>query len=387
MIKNKKEERKYLNFVPYKKIYATLLDWLILLILALGILFGLVAPILSAQTSYQELTKQKDDNYATVQNIGIESKLIAVDSSSHTNYTFDMMFKMYVAEHILLSYEYSPNNLSDVGFKTDLIDKSIPKASYNDDFLGYFYTNYLVDKKDENNLLIVASDNYKEYYCQNILKIDENDWWVKDGDNIPHLKDDYARYLTEYVLLGRSYSTIRNVYQNFEAYFSSLYSKAGSDLMKVPAYINAYNNYNDAYDKLNTIRTNWTNIVTGILFLLTYIVYPLVRGNYQTLGCQIFHLGYININHQFKYYHYLLRIAGSFITTFFILGLVGLIFVGSSYFGIVIFSLGSSAFTVGIGVGLSLIINLISFITTLFTRKGKDFGDLISGTQDYEIIY
>jgi len=386
-MENKNQKRTYLHFSPYKKIYANVLDWLITLALSLGFLFGLVAPVLNAQASYQELTKQKNDNYAAVQRIGIESKLIFVDPSSSTNYTFDMMFKMYAAEHILLSYKYSPDNLSSIGFKTSLIDESISEASYTNDFLGYFYTNYLVDKRDDNNNLIVASADYKEYYCQKILKIDENDWWVKDGDEIPHLKDNYARYLTEYILLGRSYSTIRDVYQKFETYFNSLYSQAGSDLMKIPSYIAAYNNYNAAYEQINSIRNIWVNTVVGILFLFIYVVYPLFRGNYQTLGYQLFHLGCADGNHQFKYYHYLLRVLGSIVNVFFVWGLVGLIFVGSSFFSIVIFSIGTSAFTIGIGVGLSLIVNIFSFITTLFTHSGKDFGDFISRTQDYEIIY
>jgi hypothetical protein len=380
-------EKKYLNLPRYKKIYAVILDWVILAGLSLIILFGVVSPILNSQVFYQNLVSQKDENYTTIQEIGVESKLISISSDSGTNYTFDMMYKLYAAEHILLSYSYSPENLDDIGFTTDLIASSIAEASYSNDFLAYFYTDYITDKTASDNSPIIDTEDYKEYYKDNVLDIDSNDWWVADGDELPHLTDDYARYLTEYLILGISYSTITEVSDNFEIYFSELYTQAGSDLMKVPEYLNAYNNYTEAYDSISSIKNSWVAISTGFIFLLSYILYPLIHGNYQTLGYRIFHLGSADENQSFKYYHYILKVLGSLISAFFVIGLVGLLFSGSSFFGITLFTFSSITFTTGIFIGLSVLIDIGSLIGVLFTTSNKGLSNLLSGTQDYEIIY
>jgi len=380
-------EKKYLTLPRYKKIYAVILDWLILAGLSLIVLFAMVNPILNSQVFYQDLVNQKDDNYSTIQEIGTESKLIAVSSDSDTNYTFDMMYKLYVSEHILLSYSYSPENLDEIGFTPDLIASSISKASYSSDFLAYFYTNFIADKTTSDNSPIIDAEDYKEYYKDNVLDIDSNDWWVTDGDELPHLKDDYARYLTEYLILGISYSTITEVSNNFEAYFSRLYTQAGSDLMKVPEYLNAYNNYTEVYNSITTIKNSWVAISTGFIFLLSYILYPLIHGNYQTLGYRIFHLGSADENQSFKYYHYILKVLGSLISAFFVVGIVGLIFSGSSFFGITLFAFNSITFTTGVFIGISILLDIASLMGVLFTTSNKGLSNLISGTQDYEIIY
>lgn len=387
MIKKEKREKQYINLPRYKKLYAIVLDWIIFFVLSLAVLFGVVSPILNSQSNYQDLVALKDESYQDIQSISTDSKLISINEETDTNYTFDMMLTLYISEHILLSYSYSPENLDNVGFSTSDISSGISEADYSSDYLAYFFTTYMVGKTDEDGEKIIDVEDYKQFYLDEILQVEDTDWWVIDGNELPHLKDDYARYLTEYVILGITYSTISDVYEEFESYFSKMYSKAGTYLLEIPEYQEAYDNYNYAYGQISDIKTNWTSIICAVVFLLLYVIFPLFRGNYQTMGFALFHLGSGDIDGTFKYYNFALKTIASAIAVFFVIGIAGLIFVGSSFFGITLFSIGSSTFTTGIAEGISVLISVASVIGTLVSRDAKDFTNFISGTQDFEIIY
>lgn len=281
-----------------KIFYVNIFDAFLSLLCSVLLFFGVINPILNA-TGYQEEIVLKNKNAETALKIAEESKLLVYNEEKNAISTVESLYKVYIYQNIKMCYEeYSEiykEDLDNSGYSTKKeFFETVKINSYENDFLGYFYTNYIVDKvnDDGNKVVDYALEESKEYFVNNVLDINNKgkEFFEFDGDynNLPRLKKDTCRYLFEYHVMNISYSTLRELDRNFFNYFKDKYIEAGNVLCSYDTYRIPLETYNNLYKIVEnkTLIAEITGFFSGLI--ICYLVLPLSLKHSRTLGQLIF---------------------------------------------------------------------------------------------------
>lgn len=245
---------------PSKKVLSNFLDGLFVFIISFLLVNFASIPILKNNNHFKEQINDLTSTVCQLYDIQEEAKL-SYRVSEEEIYTEGKLFDEYINSHILTSYSYHQDKFNE---KQIVIDDLSNKATYENDYLGYYYVNY----KYNNNINIEQYNNKtpKQYFVEDIiLGSDCASYYETHDDNIPSLTSDVAIDLYEYL---NKISEKSLYYNDLYSFFSTNSRSALSDLNNYEPYNNLYIRYTNIYKDLAGIES----LILVLTFTLTYIV-------------------------------------------------------------------------------------------------------------------
>ena len=343
--------KKTLDFekIPARSLiifYINVIESLFILIGTIILFYAVARPILFYATPYLNDINLKEKSGNELTDILVESNLAEYDKKTNVLSTVDSLYSSFVYKNIKYCYESYKDiykeNLDEYGYETKLdFFNSVEEINYQNDNLGYFYTEYIIGKLDVNGDLIINIDdsNKYNYFIYEVLDIDEEgskffEYDKNDLSIYPHLKLDVCRYLFQYHLMDVSYSTLRDTDNEFYNYFKDRYKEAGNYLLMYSDYEENLSLYNNLYDKteLNLLSTSILSYI-GSLFIFSFII-PLCFKDKETLSLKLFKCKRLNKKDKSTYLNYFLDGLKSFLYNFYTLLFSLFIFGGTNLLNI-----------------------------------------------------
>ncbi len=395
--------KKTLDFekIPARSLiifYINVIESLFILIGTIILFYAVARPILFYATPYLNGINLKEKSGNELTDILVESNLAEYDKKTNVLSTVDSLYSSFVYKNIKYCYEsykeIYKENLDEYGYETKLdFFNSVEEINYQNDNLGYFYTEYIIGKLDVNGDLIINIDdsNKYNYFIYEVLDIDEEgskffEYDKNDLSIYPHLKLDVCRYLFQYHLMDVSYSTLRDTDNEFYNYFKDRYKEAGNYLLMYSDYEENLSLYNNLYDKteLNLLSTSILSYV-GSLFIFSFII-PLCFKDKETLSLKLFKCKRLNKKDKSTYLNYFLDGLKSFLYNFYTLLFSLFIFGGTNLLNIHFLEVGVFTFNSLHLILLSLIVNMISLLILLIKKNSQGLFSLITKTKYFENI-
>ncbi len=395
--------KKTLDFekIPARSLiifYINVIESLFILIGTIILFYVVARPILFYATPYLNDINLKEKSGNELTDILVESNLAEYDKKTNVLSTVDSLYSSFVYKNIKYCYESYKDiykeNLDEYGYETKLdFFNSVEEINYQNDNLGYFYTEYIIGKLDVNGDLIINIDdsNKYNYFIYEVLDIDEegNKFFEYDKNDLsiyPHLKLYVCRYLFQYHLMDVSYSTLRDTDNEFYNYFKDRYKEAGNYLLMYSDYEENLSLYNNLYDKteLNLLSTSILSYV-GSLFIFSFII-PLCFKDKETLSLKLFKCKRLNKKDKATYLNYFLDGLKSFLYNFYTLLFSLFIFGGTNLLNIHFLEIGVFTFNSLHIILLSLIVNMISLLILLIKKNSQGLFSLITKTKYFENI-
>lgn len=370
------------------RIYAFLLDALFLFLGGILVLYAFCFPISNANNEYIEAVKSKDLQYTEIINLGKESYLFKVDDQG-VLYTNEMVAKYYMLQHIKLAYQYDNKIFDDIGYDETKINSKIEKASLTNDIFYNFYTNFIPNKLDSDGKLVLEVSDYKNYFYKEVLKINEqNSLFISANDaELPHFQVDKAKYLYEYIVQKKSYSTATKTYEETLNIFGGIYEQCGQLLKKYAPYQNAYDDYTDAFNFLNTWNFNCILISYFSTFGILFLIVPLFEKKQRTLGNKIFKIFKVNKKDSLNMVNLGLSVISQMLEFFFVFACLAICYSSKILINLSIFKIGQMSINISTFLLISIIFDIISISMIAFTYNRKSLNNYISMTSDkIEII-
>ena len=378
--------------------YINVIESLFILIGTIILFYAVARPILFYATPYLNGINLKEKSGNELTDILVESNLAEYDKKTNVLSTVDSLYSSFVYKNIKYCYEsykeIYKENLDEYGYETKLdFFNSVEEINYQNDNLGYFYTEYIIGKLDVNGDLIINIDdsNKYNYFIYEVLDIDEEgskffEYDKNDLSIYPHLKLDVCRYLFQYHLMDVSYSTLRDTDNEFYNYFKDRYKEAGNYLLMYSDYEENLSLYNNLYDKteLNLLSTSILSYV-GSLFIFSFII-PLCFKDKETLSLKLFKCKRLNKKDKSTYLNYFLDGLKSFLYNFYTLLFSLFIFGGTNLLNIHFLEVGVFTFNSLHLILLSLIVNMISLLILLIKKNSQGLFSLITKTKYFENI-
>ncbi|MDY4937443.1 MAG: hypothetical protein SO087_04535 [Candidatus Onthovivens sp.] len=377
-------------------LFSNLLESIFLFLSSLILVFAVGMPIVNNNSTYQNALTNNVTYKDNMLEIGTSSKLFFYNEEFNNISTLDSIYYVYVIQNIKMCYEeygdIYKEELDNYGYSTkkDFMDNFLI-ASYETDFLGYFYTSFILNKVDTNDELLVnynTSYNGKFYYVNNVLKINEEgkEFFTFDNnyDKLPRLNVDICRYLFQYHVMDVSYSTLREVDASFYNYFKEIYSNAGDLLLKYKDYQINFNLYNETYEVIHSYKMYAGVFSFLISFVIFECIFPIFNKNKVNPSNLILSLARLNnykdnslkiilvnmICSLFKYFYismFILLILGGINTLNFTLIEVGVFTISTYHLSV-----------------LSLFLGVISILTLTINKNNKGLSSLISKSIYFE---
>ena len=327
--KDKNKEYTYLIAKRSRSFMAMALDSIIVCILTIVLFYAGANPILNAN-GQNDLIALKDEESSKLMSILKDSHLAAYDDETGVLSTPESLYNVFVYQNIKYCYENYPeiykDDLDEYGYETKKeFFKDVNEISFDNDYLGYFYTNYIIDKKDLNNenILDINKDNANEYFVNEVLDLNKEEgskfFEINNNDYscYPRLNKDVCRYLFQYHLMNVSYSTLRDVDNAFYNYFLDRYVEAGNYLLEYEEYANALNNYNSYYDQIQSNLLTAVILTYTVIILIYYFIIPVFLPNKSSFAGFLLKIHRLTDDKKSKLYIYFLTGINSYLHNFF----------------------------------------------------------------------
>ncbi len=260
-----------------KKMLTFFLDYLFLVILGVLLTILIATPILKTTNVYNNSYNEMEVTSVECYKIQCEAKLsIKKDEKSILNES--ELFDEYVNSHILLSYSYHVDQFNEASIQ---IDDTSKKASFDNDYLGYYYSQYKLDKNIEiEDYNGQTGINYfisliKDGNCDSFFEYHEND--------LPSIKAEIGIDLFKYKNGAKSSS----YYSSFKDFFINLNRKGLIELTEYAPYKEQYDQYINAYERICKAQSKTLLIVYSSLYIAMLLLPSVISGNGVTLGALI----------------------------------------------------------------------------------------------------
>lgn len=369
------EEKEEIHFPKTStRILAQLADFAITLLVSIILSTMAVQPMLGFIGYYQSAVNYQGE----LLDIAIDSHLIqykgvTYDSTSAADYTS--------ATALTLDESY-------VLFRDAYLDPAKvinDKGTYNDNIL-YYYVTY--------------SENTIAWLNQNILKLpatidgaNTNVFFEYDSGSADPLNSLSTLKASKKVLLAQfvsgevndASSTANN---DFIAYYKTLLTNAQEDLSKSEPYASILPLYQEAYSKTAWTSTISAFITFGVVFLVFYLLIPLLSKEKKTIGKRVMKLATINEDgSKIKWHQILFRALILMVTLSF--GVVITPFFTWSFYSLSLpfISFGDFSLTLGTLYIFSGIFIVGTYVCMIATKKHQALHDLICKTVVIDTSY
>ncbi|MBR1581732.1 MAG: hypothetical protein IJ656_01740 [Bacilli bacterium] len=283
------------------------------------------------------------------------------------------------------------------GYKEEQITK---ESSYVNDDIAYFYTEYVKNNNEDNDILDPRSHTYEEYYLNELdSKIDYfgyNSYFAKSSD------ESLFPYVIEKSVAKTIFKSYKNIgtnvinsdeYDSLVNLYNKLQEEAEELVLKSKKYYSEhYTKYISSYNSLG--KTLDFDIFIGFVigFILLTVIPLVIFNNGINFSRKIIRLAVIrNDQEKPRIYQTILRCLFEGIFLFpitFLFTLLPPFNANSAPFGITLFSIGSLNINLIIIYIFIAVLGVINFVPCLFTHFKTTLVDIIlkTGVRDLKHI-
>ena len=352
------------------KFASFLFDFILLIFINLLLCFG-SNEIVNNLNPYKEANNNVNLCVNNINKLTNEAHLTSYKEDDQLK-TLDEMFEEYVDSHLLLSFNLNKDDFINDDITENNVNenlKDVIPASYDNDYLGYFYIHFL----KENQYQDFDFQGLSSYdFFKNVLLTNKTKSYLFDFSyDFPSLKNEHAIDIYKYLYCDSNNS---RTYNDLYDLFINVLTNSTSILVTFDVYQNELINYNLNYQKL----VNYTNFELIIDYTLTFIlvlVIPVfIFKNGQTIGKKLNKV-IVSSNKEttVKPLNLILKFIIQYIFYFFIIFFNSLIITGlqSLTFGTIPFYL----FII-----ISFLLCLINVIVSLTHKERRSLDDILSMT-------
>ena len=292
-----------------RRFLVSLFDAFLLTVTTFLLLLLTMNVILPNISGYQAKVNDVEKYRIQMVQISEESGLSTYTNNSDGKYnnpdSIDTMYKRYIAQHILRSYEEEPSKWE----LTPELDGYV-KADFTNDQFSLFYVNYVSKYNSYNgkeNDLVNLNGLSNKAYLQKQLKTKDSSYlaFVDEAylghsvneEDFLFLKAGFAQNLYLYEFKNERNEIINGSHTYFYSMYKSLWNNASEELTNSTRFIDVYNLYKDNY----VFCTHMASLATVLVYLLCFIICFVVpaiifRDRSGTFGYRIFSLSFISEN-------------------------------------------------------------------------------------------
>ena len=287
-----------------RRIYAGLIDSILLIIASFIILISGMEILQNCIPQYKSKIDEINIQRVECYKIEEEAKLYEFNTNKDGLSDYDSIikqedtFKKYCLSNI--TYSYNNNETTrDNYFKTfevkpvdmKIDDKIISEATFDNDYLGYFYSNY-IKTHDFSNILELNTDSFDgKTYFKKVLKDNSigTTWnYNESNDLLPVLNIEYSATLYGYLFYSLGGQEGLNSYNFLVKQYQNVWKVSSEFLFKSNEYSVHYNVYKNLYASCSADIVYLCLISYLIGFLLAIVLPTLLFKNGRTLGLFIF---------------------------------------------------------------------------------------------------
>ena len=376
-----------------KRLLATLIDFLIMVLVTLS-LFNLTYLIIDKNNNYNAYKNTVTNEITYYNKLINETHLVEFTDDSLTNRKdTDTMALETISKQINFAYKLDLNS-GGKNFSSEPISTlKFGESSLTNDNLTYFYGTYLIKHNENNDLLNL--DNMNPYiYLNNLIKKNSNTNYDRYFAFIDDPND--ANYGLTYIkpyVANEIYKYLFSDYENGKSYFNDinniycyLFEISEKLVLDSASYKVHYANYNKALISQGDI-INLGMISTILVSYLLVIVTPkLLFKDDATIGRKVLGLGLIDSKNldNVKWYILLTRSVFGFLAylvTAFAIPILPMFNFSYTTFSFPFIYNGPTYFNLGVILLVIIVINLISSVFSLFTKKKVTLLDIITRTK------
>lgn len=377
-----------------KRVFISLIEGI--LIILLGILFSVITlKLLNFNKSYSNLNNQlkieQDECYKILE----ESKLYTINKDNNKSEfeSSKKSFRNYAYKHIIYSYEKDSSLFDEKDVKIEKYEDLVyESASYDNDYLAYFYVGYA---KKFNNYNGINNDivdfkglNEKEYYINLIKDISKEELFMFNNNEVlPFLKSDIALSVYKYCFLNeKDYEDGSKNYNNLYSTYKTIWEIEAKEISNSRRYQDHYEVYNNTYKTLS----NYVIVVVCFSYLVSFIiinfVFRLILKDGRTLGYLICKGAVIRKdNNSLSFKDLIVRTLCDLVL--YSGSLVFISFFSAGYnsgFFYPIFAIGNISISMFSISGLLLFLSIINLIFILVRKDKLSIVDLFSSTKNVD---
>lgn len=382
--------QKYKEDIPVNGLRrggAFLLDFLIFVIVSfLFILIG--TSILNSTSFYSERIEILNSSMLECYKIEEEAKIYEFIGEGDEKYKHprsqEEIFEEYCLRHILYSYNMDPEpfNKYNVEIKNP---NNLEPASYQNDNLAYFYVEYVPLHNENNNIVDYQGDDPKLFFYKQFKNNSVDlSMWVFDEENyeLPYLDGYFAIDLYKYLFENDDHQAGLTNYNLLAVSYQKLWEQEVEQLINSKNFNAHYQIYKENYATLSYIVDAVCFISYLLTFSLVWLLPQFIFKDGQTFGKRILNIRVIDK----EGYPLMVRqkIIRNVISFFLLYGimmvpcfLAGGLNSGWMYPLFEINGIGFSPFTF---MAIFMIIDIVSFVIILGSRKKVGFDDMIADT-------
>ncbi len=385
-----------------KRIYASLLDSLILVVVTFLLLF-VTNQIVKNTSSYKEKISGLRSYQTEIYRLIDETNLYVFNEDDNGNKDYENrlsqvdIYKRYALSNVLHSYntfkeDWDKTYPNEEEILLNLKDKyKITEASYETDYLAYFFVTYAKSHNENNELFILKNaETYESHYVSLIKNnADKVEWEYFENDALPALKITFAHNLYKYIENSDTSTDAKNAYDYLMNSYVSIFKNASSCLTNSKAYQDLYVEYSKCYKDLSMIIDGFCIIDYVIGYLLAFVLPVIVLKKGRTIGLLAFGGALINkerleASSKENVIYLVSKFFSFFPIMFFSCFFAGGINSGWLYPVFYIGRFGVSLFSFTI---IMFIFPLIDLFMTLLKSNKQDLALLISNTVIIDIKY
>lgn len=382
------------DFLPcsaVKSFLTSLLSEIFVLAIAIVSYFAIFYNI--ENVTLKEKRTIREESYNVIYTLSRESGLYHSNKSNTTQFTISNYYEYFVGSFLyydyksdVYDYEKDPDGFKkkEQAFKDDIKLLTIHDGFVDDDFIGRFYTKYILDKVDVNDEKIVAYSKEESiaYYINSVLKAKDSEsgaifFDYKNDEEIPHLKSEIRTLLFGYVVNQIISDKAAEVDKQFYNYFLTIFTTASDLLMEDKVYLEAYNAFETSNEQIISVQINSVVWCTFIGILLIFAVLPLFNRKHRLLPQYITRTVMIGRNDKIEWWQYFGQIIAGILKHFNVAIIISLI-CDFRTMTTPLFSIGVVAGTLLLFACISLIIDVVSIVISVLNPEHRNVDALIS---------
>ena len=279
-----------------RRFLVSLFDAFLLTVTSFLLLLLTMNVILPNIGSYQAKVDSIEENRIAMVKISEEAGVSSYSNNEDGLYStpdsMGVMYKKYVAQHILRSYEEEPT-------KWEVVPEleGYTKADFNNDQLSIFYVDYVSKYPDTVNTNGLSN----KAYLQHLLKSKDTSYlaFVNEeylghslgNEEFLFLKAGFAQNLYLYEFKGENNNTVGASHNYFYSLYESIWNQMSEEITSSSRFVAAYEVYESNYVYCTHVASLSTFLIYVVCFALLFILPAFIfRNRSGTFGYRIFSL-------------------------------------------------------------------------------------------------
>lgn len=366
-----------------KKVISYFLDALILLILTVAINFGSVA-ILETTPNYKENSEVVSTSVSEIYSLEEEARFIDLYNLDNEKVSSPIsqndMFQKWLVRHLLHSYEVNDKTIFTSIDKISENELKYGEASLENDYLAYFYVEFLPNHQNEG--MIEVNISGEDYFKNNILdvKLSNDDIFYFDNNNFYTLTPSYAKDIYNYMYLNEDNDNAYNALKALNEFFLNTLENTATIYQHYIPFKEKYEIYSTSYSILLS-QSVLTEFITYLICTLIYFLIVPLFLKLRSIGELILKLTPYDLDEKkIEPYKQVFKFLISFCELFWINLIVSFFTIGMDGMSLNLFNIGNIPINLLAFVILSMVISAISVLVALVRQDHRAFKEVATHT-------